>query len=235
MDSLRVFLALGPVAVYLLLLGAVNLSGRPLLVTGARDAAALALAVAGLVIVGPMKLFFPFEAAANFGPYVWVLLLVLYAMCVALVLLTLKPRLVIYNLSLDALRPILGDLVDRLDTDARWAGDSLVLPRLGVQLYVDSFPAMRSTLLISAGGIQNPTGWRRLQRALKGCAGSRRSAPQPKRCNSHHVWAADSRDDRAEHRTRSTGGAAINFRSGPLAVDARVGKTADAGAMAAST
>ncbi len=88
-------------------------------------------------------------------------------MCVALVLLTLKPRLVIYNLTLDSLRPILADLVDRLDADARWAGDSLVLPALGVQLYVDSFSAMRSTSLVAAGGNQNPFGWRRLQRAFQ--------------------------------------------------------------------
>lgn len=167
MDSLRVSLALGPVAIYLLLLGAVNLSRRPLLVSGGRDATALALAVSGMLIVGPMKLFFPFQAAAQFGAYVWVLLLVLYAMCVALVLLTLKPRLVIYNLTLDTLRPILADLVDRLDTDARWAGDSLTLPTLGVQLYVDSLAAMRSTSLISAGGNQNLFGWRRLQRGLQ--------------------------------------------------------------------
>ena len=39
MDPFRLCLALGPVAIYLLLLGAVNLSRRPLLVSGVRDAA----------------------------------------------------------------------------------------------------------------------------------------------------------------------------------------------------
>ena len=82
---------------------------------GVRDAAALALAVSGLVIIGPMELFFPFEAAARFGPHVWLLLLALYAMGVVLVLLLLRPRLVIYNISVDTLRPILAELVDRLD------------------------------------------------------------------------------------------------------------------------
>ena len=115
MDPFRFCLALGPVAMYLVLLGAVNLSRRPLLVSGVRDVATLALAVSGLVIVGPMELFFPFEAAMRFGPHVWVLLLALYAMCVVLVLLLLRPRLVIYNISADKLRPILAELVDRLD------------------------------------------------------------------------------------------------------------------------
>jgi hypothetical protein len=171
MDPFRVCLALGPVAMYLLLLGAVNLSRRPLLVSGARDAAALALAVSGLVIVGPMELFFPFEAAMRFGQHVWLLLLALYAMCVVLALLLLRPRLVIYNMSADKIRPFLADVVDRLDSDARWAGDSLVLPGLGVQLYLDNFAALRSTSLCSAGGNQNQQGWRRLETALADALG----------------------------------------------------------------
>jgi hypothetical protein len=166
MDAFRLCLAFGPVAIYLLLLGAINLARRPLLVSGVRDAATLAVAVSGLVIIGPMELFFPFEAAVRFGLYVWPLLLGLYALCVVLVLLLLRPRLVIYNISADQLRPILAELVDPLDPEARWAGDSLSLPKLGVQLYVDSFPAMHSASLISAGGQQSHQGWRRLEATL---------------------------------------------------------------------
>jgi hypothetical protein len=166
MDVFRLCLAFGPVAMYLLLLGAVNLSRRTLLVSGGRDVAALALAISGLVIIGPMELFFPFAAATRFGPNVWLLLLALYAMSVALVLLLLRPRLVIYNISADKLRPILADLVEHLDPAARWAGDSLVLPTLGVQLYVDSFAAMRCASLVSAGGHQSQQGWRHLETAL---------------------------------------------------------------------
>jgi hypothetical protein len=166
MDPFRLCLAFGPVAMYLLLLGALNLSRRPLLVSGVRDIATLALAISGLMIIGPMELFFPFEAAVRFGSHVWLLLLALYAMCVVLVLLLLRPRLVIYNITADKLRPILAELVDRIDTDARWAGDSLVLPGLGVQLYLDSFAALRSTSLISAGGNQSHQGWRQLETAL---------------------------------------------------------------------
>jgi hypothetical protein len=166
MDPFRLCLAFGPVAMYLLLLGGINLSRRPLLVSGVRDAATLALAISGLVIIGPMELFFPFEAAVQFGPHVWLLLLALYAMCVALVLLLLRPRLVIYNISVDKLRPILAEIVNELDPNARWAGDSLVLPGLGVQLYVDNFAAFRNVSLISAGGNQSHQGWRRLGTAM---------------------------------------------------------------------
>jgi len=166
MDAFRLCLALGPVAVYVVLVGAINLSRRPLLVTGARDATALGLAVSGFVIVGPMELFLPEAAAARYETFVWVLLLGLYAFCVALALLLTRPRLVIYNISADRLRPILAELVERLDADARWTGDILILPGLGVQLHVDYLMALRNVSLNSVGPHQNHAGWRRLEAAL---------------------------------------------------------------------
>jgi hypothetical protein len=159
--------ALGPVAVYFLLLGAVNLSRRPLLVSGVRDAATLALAISGMALMGPMELLVPVEAAGQFGPHVvWALLVALYAMSVALWLLALRPRLVIYNVSIDYLRPILAEVVSRLDPDARWAGDSLAIPELGVQLCLDASGLLRGVSLVSAGGRQEPAGWRRLEASL---------------------------------------------------------------------
>jgi hypothetical protein len=166
-DPFRLCVALGPVAMYLLLLGAINLSRRSLLVSGVRDAAALALAVSGLVVVGPMELFYPFESAVKLGSYVWLLLLALYLMCVVLWLLLLRPRLIIYNSSADKLRPILADVVSQFDADARWAGDGLVIPGLGIQLYIDAFTPLRSVSLLSAGGNQSHAGWRRLEAALR--------------------------------------------------------------------
>ncbi len=205
MDPFRFCLALGPVAMYLLLLGAVNLSRRPLLVSGVRDAAALAVAVAGLVIIGPMELLFPFEAVLRYGPYVWLWLLSLYAMCVVLWLLVLRPRLVIYNISADKLRPVLAELAGRLDTAARWAGDSLSLPALGVQLYVDSFAALGSISLCSAGGNQSHAGWRRLETELGSALGREEVGRSPRGlsllgggllCLAAIIWAI-SRDPQA--------------------------------------
>ena len=170
MESFHQCLALGPLAIYMLLLGVINLARRPFLVSGARDAAVLGLAVSGLVVVGPMALMFPEMTAAHLGPngfkYVWVMLLVLYALGLVVVLLTLRPRLVVYNISVDELRPALADLVERLDPDGRWAGDSLVLPRLGVQLYLDSAGWMRNVALVSAGPKQDYAGWAKLETSL---------------------------------------------------------------------
>jgi hypothetical protein len=158
--------ALGPVAVYLLLLGAINLSRRPCLMSGVRDTAALALAVVGLVMVGPAQLFFPLAASVRLGVFVWVLLFSMYLLAVVLLLLMVRPRLVIYNISTDELRPILAEVVGKLDADARWAQDSLALPNLGVQLHLESLVWLRNVSLVASGPVQNYQGWRRLELAL---------------------------------------------------------------------
>lgn len=166
MDPFRLCIALGPVAIYVLLVGTINLSRRPFVVTGVRDSAALGLALSGLSIVGPIELFFPTALAIRFGPYSWLLMAALYAMVLIPLLLTVRPRLVIYNISMDRLRPILAELVPQLDADARWAGDSLALPKLGVQLHVDNTRAMRNVSLSALGREQNPAGWRQLEQRL---------------------------------------------------------------------
>ena len=166
-EPFRICLALGPVAVYLFVFGAINLARRPFVVSAARDFAVLALAVVGLMVVGPMELFFPLTASIRFGSSVWMLLIALYVLAVVFLILFLRPRLIIYNISTGELRPILADLAGKLDADARWAGDSLALPNLGVQLHVDSVARMRNVALVSSGPAQNHQGWRRLELGLQ--------------------------------------------------------------------
>ena len=180
MDPLRLCFALGPIAVYLLLFGSLNLSKRPFLVSGARDLAALALAISGTVVVGPVELFFPETAAVTFGPYVWLFLLSFYGLAVMLVLLLLRPRLVMYNVTSDQLRPLLGRMIDRLDHDARWAGDCVVAPGLGIQFYVDSVSTMRNITLKAAGSRQDHLGWRRLEQALRAELSEVAGTPNPR-------------------------------------------------------
>lgn len=168
MDPFRLCLALGPVAVYLLLIGMLNSFRRPFLVSGTRDAAALGLAVSGLLIIGPIALFVPVSALIAFGAYVWALLIALYVLSLVLALLLLRPRLVIYNISPDELRPVLADLAHDLDSEARWAGDCLFLPNLGVQLHLEGPAAMRNVSLLAISSKQNPQGWRKLELTLRG-------------------------------------------------------------------
>ena len=66
---------LARLAIYLLLVGLINLRRRPLVVSGSRELAALGVAMVGLLIVGPMQLFVPDATALRFGWLVWPLLL----------------------------------------------------------------------------------------------------------------------------------------------------------------
>ncbi|MBN1908446.1 MAG: hypothetical protein JW818_01790 [Pirellulales bacterium] len=166
MDPFALCLALGPVAIYVMLLGMINLARRPFLVSGSRDLTALGLAVAGLFIIGPIQLFFPQAASVLFREYVWIILAILYALGVSLVILSVRPRLVIYNISADELRPILADVVQRLDPEARWAGDSLTLPTLNVRLHFEASSFFRNLSLVSSGPHQDPLGWRKLETTL---------------------------------------------------------------------
>ncbi len=161
-DPLRLTIALVPLASYGLLIGLLNARRRPFLTTGGADLAAMGAALSGLILVGPIELFRPKEASAEFGSYVWLFLLAFYWLSVWLAVLLAKPRLVIYNVSIDELRPVLAETARTIDPQARWAGDSLALPTLGIQLHLESFDLMRNVSLVSSGGNQNLAGWRRL-------------------------------------------------------------------------
>jgi len=145
----------------------INLTRRPLVVSGRRDTAVLGLAVSGLVFFGPVALLFPESVAAHFGPagtkYLWLMFVGLMVICLIVMLLILRPRLIIYNLSVDQLRPILAEVVGQLAPDAQWAGDCLFLPGLGVQLHLESVGWMRNVSLVSSGPKQNFQGWSRLE------------------------------------------------------------------------
>ena len=161
-DPLRLTIALLPVASYFLLLGVINARKKPLLTSGGADLATLALAVSGLVFVGPIELFRPEAATTEFGSYIWLFLVLLYWLGVWLIVLLGRPRLVVYNISMEELRPIVAEAARSLDAQARWAGDSLSLPTVGVQLHLESFEIMRNVSLVASGGQQNLATWRQL-------------------------------------------------------------------------
>ncbi len=161
--EVHVGIALGPLAVYVLLLGIINLRRRPLLTTGGRDLLALGIAVSGLLVAGPIELLMPEAVFANLGPYAWAIVIALYFTCLALAVIVARPRLVIYNMTPEGLRPVLSQAAGEIDADSHWAGDSLVLPTLGVHLAIEQFPSMRNVSLTSVGPRQSPRGWHCLE------------------------------------------------------------------------
>lgn len=180
MDPFRLAVACVPLAAYLLLLGVVNLRRRPLITSGSADLAALGVAMTGFVFVGPIELFRAQSLTAELGNGVWLFWIVFYWTSVALAALVIRPRLVVYNASLDQLRPVVAEAVLQVDPDSRWAGDSVVLPRLGVQAHLESFGLMRNTSLVATGSAQDVDGWRKLRRALQRTATGLTVAPNPR-------------------------------------------------------
>jgi hypothetical protein len=178
-DPLHQCIAFGPLVVYLLILGTINLGRRPLVTTGARDTAALGIAISGFIVAGPMELFLVEAWALILGGWIWALLLTFYLLFLMLVVLLMRPRLVIYNVSFEQLRPALADVVTRLDDQSRWAGESLIMPNLEVQLTVEPSAVMKNVQLIAAGPTQNMAGWRRLEDALAGELKQSRGTPNP--------------------------------------------------------
>ena len=179
-DPLRLTIAFVPLAAYCLVLGILNARRRPFLTTGGADLAALGAALTGLVLIGPIELFRPELASTEYGSYVWIILLVFYWLCLWLAVLLTRPRLVIYNISGEELRPILAETARTIDAQARWAGDSLSLPCLGVQLHVESFEIMRHVSLVASGEKQDLAGWRKLSGELFQRLEPLRVAPNPR-------------------------------------------------------
>ncbi len=166
MDPLHFCIAVVPLAVYLLLLGILNLRGRAFVTTGARDSAALAIGIVGFILIGPMKLFFPEGAASRFGILVWFMLIAFYGLCVSLSVLLMRSRIVIYNISIEHLRPILTGVAMRLDKKSRWTGDSLWLPEQKVHLHVESVEWLRNIQLTAGGNQQSYEAWQALEKDL---------------------------------------------------------------------
>ena len=179
MDPLHAAIALFPLAMYLLVVGGLNLSSRPFLTTGARDAIALGIAISGCAIAGPMELFLPEAAAQLYGAAAWGMMIGCYALLVVFISLMLRPRLVIYNVTLDQLLPVLEETIAKLDPQVRWNGNTVVSQELGVQLSIESQAMVKNVQLASAGPHQSHNGWRRLELALAPAVKAIRGTPNP--------------------------------------------------------
>ncbi|MGY8771581.1 MAG: hypothetical protein ACKVH8_24460 [Pirellulales bacterium] len=166
MDPLRLCISICPLAAYLMVLGVLNIRQHPFLTTGTRDMVALSLAVSGMMFTGPMALFMPGAAAALFGVYAWLMMLGIYFLIVIFISLMQRPRLVIYNITVDQLKPILREIAAKIDPEARWRGDALYMPSISVHFVVEGVPAMRNVQLKSVGLKQSYMSWVRLRVAL---------------------------------------------------------------------
>lgn len=172
--AMPIWPALLPPAVYLIAIGLLHLRRRPSAVAGGWDATAVALAVAAAVIVGPLDLLLP---AA--GAWRWGLGLACFALVAVTVQLAMRPRLIVYNVSLEQLRPIVAQVATALDPAARWAGETVALPGRDVQVHLDGRGGMRSVSLVTLGSRTSPEGWAEFSRRTRRAVRQLRVRPSP--------------------------------------------------------
>ncbi len=181
-EPFTILLALLPLIGYLLVLSAIRLSGRALVTTGGRDVAALAMAISGLIAVGPAELFFPTAAATVFGPAVWVALGVFYALCTTLVALTTSPKLVVYGRTPEELFEPLLAAAREIDPKASGESQTLQvrLPQSGVHLRLDGVRYIDHALVLAFEPNLSPRFWKTLLLNLRKQV-SQRVSPMPRR------------------------------------------------------
>ncbi len=167
MNAFAICLSLVPLAVYFLLLGIIHASRRPFILSGDADTALLSAAVSGMIFAGPINLFFPLNAAIRFGSYIWLILSILYFLITMLVILYSRPRLIVYNIDKSTLKGILERVASRLDENAQWAGDSLYMPQLGLDLHLECVSGLNNVTLVSNEKYSSRLRWRNLKRLLK--------------------------------------------------------------------
>ncbi|MBQ2851485.1 MAG: hypothetical protein IJE77_13475 [Thermoguttaceae bacterium] len=156
-----------PLGLYWLALAWLHSRPQPFAVDGRRDFIALALALFGVFFIGPGSVTAPLSAMTVWGPSVWLLCGLLY-ICVVLLLSSLqRPRIVVYNATCEELRAALSRVALTLDDEARWAGASLNLPNLGVQLYIDGAALGRVATLVGLDAPRSQQGWIRLEKELR--------------------------------------------------------------------
>jgi hypothetical protein len=161
--------ALLPAAAYLATLAGLHLRRRPAVLAGSSDLFLLAAAGTGLAAAGPLALLQP---AAGGTPWAAGMMVVGLGLLVATVVLAARPRLVVYNITSEQLRPVVAEIAAALDPAARWAGETAALPGRGIQVHLDGRGGMRSVSLVALGGRTSPEGWaefsRRLRQAVRG-------------------------------------------------------------------
>ncbi|MFN6127977.1 MAG: hypothetical protein ACK6DC_22735 [Planctomycetota bacterium] len=167
MDYFRYAIAIGPIGLYWVLIGYLYQRANPMLINAAQDTLLFGLGSVGLVLIGPMELFFPNAAYSLLGSWTWFFLLCLYAFIVLFVSLNRRPQWTLFGASSSALRGILARVLDEEKIQHEWHGSILVVPEMGIKAIVEPANAMDlASQLTRCGREQDSAGWHRLEKLV---------------------------------------------------------------------
>ena len=89
-----------------------------------------------------------------------------FCLVVALCVLVSRPRLIVYNISVEQIRPLVAQVASDLDPQARWAGETVALPTRGLQVHLDGDGSLRTVSLIGVGRRSAHEGWSEFSRRV---------------------------------------------------------------------
>ncbi|MFO0013663.1 MAG: hypothetical protein ACK553_13030 [Planctomycetota bacterium] len=167
MDYLYYAIALGPIGLYWMMVGYLYQRPHPMLINAAQDTLLFGLGSVGLILIGPMQLFFPNAAYSILGAWTWFFLLCLYGFIVLFVSLNRRPQWTLYGANAAALRGILGRVLEEQGIEHAWHESILVVPELGIHAMVEPANVSdRAAQLTRCGRQQDIAGWHRLERLV---------------------------------------------------------------------
>ncbi len=111
-------IAFAPLIAYLLAFAIIRIGGFVWVTTGTRDVTAVLVAISGLIVIGPMELFFPNATAALLGGWVWIPLLLLYFLLACLVVINCRSKIVVYGRTLEEVYPAMIRAARAMDCGA---------------------------------------------------------------------------------------------------------------------
>ncbi len=191
MNAIEISVLLLPPAIYLLAMAWFHAGTRTRVVHGPLDKTLLGFALAGPLLIGPLK-FLPLGDAlvfwemlgnefgfGNYSGVVIVLGMILFLLLVAISRFAARTRekIVLYNIDNGELGDVFGELAPKLDPNYRWAGNSLFLPTLQVQFTVERTPLFRVISLVATTRLQDPVAWDRVESELRAAVKERRVGP----------------------------------------------------------
>lgn len=176
LDNLPLWVAILPLGIYCCLLGSLQLRRRPLVISGAWDSVLLGAGLSGFVAIGPLAAVQPLLGGS---PWSEVILLLLYVLVVAVCILFARPRLLIYNATIEQVRPLVAEIAVAVDPAVRWAGEGLALPNIGLQAHVEGNGPLRTVSLVALHSQEAAEGWNDLSRRLRRTARRLRVRPSP--------------------------------------------------------
>lgn len=136
-----------PIGTYLCVLGLLHCLRRPWITTGTRDYVALALALSGLIITGPIDYVLHSRMLPDFLIHSHRIGFAVYALLAAALMPRTYEKLVIYNCQSSSIVEAMRTILDQSNERYQEVAGGWILAERGVSIELDSITALRNVTL----------------------------------------------------------------------------------------